>query len=134
MSRRNLRVKIPTDPAEIIQLAKDIKTKHTADGPLSPLPAAEIAELSSLLTTAEPAVANAEQLHRDAETSTQTRNQLLGQDEGQNAETPGTVLYIIRVVRNILQGRYLGQEQHLGDWGFEVDMSPRTPEDEPTPP
>ena len=43
--------------------------------------------------------------------------------------------YYVRAARDVLLGIYKGNEQKLGEWGFEVDYGPRsggTPP--PTPP
>ncbi|MBK5285044.1 MAG: hypothetical protein JJE25_06545 [Bacteroidia bacterium] len=134
MARRNLRVNIPRIPVEMITLARNIVAKHVADGPLSPLPESEVQVLRDLIALAAPLVDRTEQLHRDAETATESRNKLLGTDKNQNEETTGTVLYSIRMMKNILAGRYLGQEHVLGDWGFEIDTSPRPKKPPASPP
>jgi len=54
--------------------------------------------------------------YRDAETATQNRDLALGT----NDPVKGTVLNYVRSVRDILSGIYKGNEQKLGDWGFDV--------------
>ena len=56
-------------------------------------------------------------LYRDAETATENRDIALGA----NNPVKGTVTAYVRSVRDILSGIYKGNEQKLGDWGFEVD-------------
>ena len=60
-------------------------------------------------------------LYRDAETATQNRDFALGGDSPSKV----TVGYYVRAVRDVLLGIYKGNEQKLGDWGFDVDMSAR---------
>jgi hypothetical protein len=49
----------------------------------------------------------------------------MGIRRGQKLNERNSVRFIVSSVRDILMGNYLGQEQTLGDWGFEVNQSPR---------
>jgi hypothetical protein len=115
------RVNIPTNPDELIALALAIGKKHTADGAGSPLAALNMAEMQTKSTTADTQNQSAAQLYRDAEKSTQNRDLALGTAN----PVKGTVLNYVRSVRDVLSGIYKGNEQSLGDWGFEVDQSPQ---------
>lgn len=114
------RIKIPKNPDQLIQLAKAIGTKHTADGATSPLAGLDMADFAAKTATAAAENQSAAALHRDAETATQNRDLALGGDDA----TPGTVTFYVRSIRDILAGLNKGNEQKLGKWGFEVDQSP----------
>jgi len=59
-------------------------------------------------------------LHKDAVTATENRDLALGLSEEQNSETTGTVDFYLRSVIDVLLGKFRGNEQKLGDWGFTV--------------
>ena len=134
MSRRNLRIRIPRNPKKVIELGNAIVAKHTADGPASPLDAADMTAMGVLLAQVRAKDVASEQLHRDAETATSERKTATGTAQGQNSTTPNTMLFYFRKVRSRLTARFLGQEQLLGDWGFEVDTSPQSNGSPPPPP
>jgi hypothetical protein len=113
------RVNIPTNPDEMIALAQAIGKKHTADGANSPLSVLNMTEMDAQTTAADTQNKSAGQLYRDAEKATQNRDLALGI----NNPVKGTALNYVRSVRDILSGIYKGNEQALGDWGFEVDQS-----------
>ena len=113
------RVTIPSNPDELIALAKGILTKHTADGPASPLSALNMADMTAKTGSADTQNQAATKLYRDAETATQNRDNALGT----GAPGPGTVTAYVRSVRDILSGIYKGNEQKLGDWSFDVSAS-----------
>jgi hypothetical protein len=113
------RVKIPKNKAIAITLVKAVLAKHQADGAASPLSSLNIADMTVKATTADTQNQLSEKLYRDAETATQNSDNALGSDY----TTPGTVNYYLAAARDILLGIYKGNEQKLGDWGFEVDQS-----------
>jgi hypothetical protein len=113
------RINIPSNPDDLIKLAQSIVAKHTADGAGSPLAALNMADMGTKTTTADTQNQSATQLYRDAEKATQNRDLALGTDN----PVKGTVLNYARSVRDILSGIYKGNEQQLGDWGFDVDQS-----------
>lgn len=115
------RINIPRSPDELIALAKSIGTKHAADGAGSPLSVLDMADMSAKTTTADTENGKAIKLRRDAETATQNRDNALGSENA----IKGTLNYYVRSARDMLQGLYKGNEQKLGDWGFEVDSSAR---------
>ena len=120
------RIIIPKNKAAAIKLAQAILAKHQADGAASPLAALNIADMTGKTTTADTQNQLAAKLYRDAETATQNCDLALGADY----TTPGRVNYYLAAARDILGGIYKGNEQKLGDWGFEVDQStvPATPQ------
>ena len=89
-------------------------------------PAARLAGIDMADMSAKVAVAEAENkkrldLRRDAEKATEKRDLALGT----GGAIKGTVEYYIKASRDILLGVHKGNEQTLGDWGFEVDTSAR---------
>ena len=113
------RVNIPSNPDELIALAKGILAKHTADGASSPLSALNMADMTAKTGSADTQNQAATKLYRDAETATQNRDLALGTGN----VTPGTVTAYVRSVRDILSGIHKGNEQKLGDWSFDVNAS-----------
>ena len=113
------RVKIPKNKALAIALAQAVLAKHKADGAASPLSTLNIADMTDKTGTADTQNQLSQKLYRDAETATQNSDIALGLDY----TTPGTVNYYLAATRDLLLGIYKGNEQKLGDWGFEVDQS-----------
>ncbi|HLG36209.1 MAG TPA: hypothetical protein VI757_15125 [Bacteroidia bacterium] len=126
-----MRIEIPRKAKKLMKLGKDIAAKHLVDGPASPLDNADVTAMDALLSTATTADDQSEQLHRDAETATEGRDNALGIGAGQNIATIGTIINYVRKFRNRLTGKFLGEEHRLGDWGYTVDTSPPPP---PPPP
>lgn len=114
------RVKIPKNKDAAIKLAKAILAKHQADGAASPLAALNIQDMTAKTGTADTQNQLSAKLYRDAETATQNCDNAMGADY----TTPGTVNCYLTAARDILAGINKGNEQKLGDWGFEVDQSP----------
>jgi len=113
------RVILPKNKAVAIALAQSILKKHQTDGPDSPLTPLNIADMTTKTGTADTQEKLSEQLYRDAETATQNCDIAMGSDY----TTPGTVNYYLAASRDLLLGIYKGNEQKLGDWGFDVDQS-----------
>jgi hypothetical protein len=113
------RVIIPKNPDDLIALAKSIGAKHTADSAGSPLASLNMADFTGKTANADAQNELSAKLYRDAETATQNRDLALGE----NRRAQGTVNYYVAAVRDVLLGLYKGNEQKLGDWGFEVDQS-----------
>lgn len=123
MARKNVRVVIPSNAEELIHLGESIQAKHVADGANSPLNGLSMADFETKLNEAKAKHNLQRQLHRDAEMATEERDGLLGKRKDQSMSTDGTVLNIIARVRDILLGQHKGQEQQLGQWGFDVNQS-----------
>ena len=113
------RIKIPKNKDAAIKLAQAILKKHLADGAASPLTPLNIADMTAKAGTADTQNQLAAKLYRDAETATQNCDLAVGVD----FTSPGTVNYYNASARDLLAGIYKGNEQKLGDWGFEVDQS-----------
>jgi hypothetical protein len=82
-----------------------------------------MAAFGTLVATARTKTDEVETLRRDSETATEDRDGLLGHKKDQTSTTPGTVLNFVSRARDILQGNFRGNEQHLGDFGFTVNHS-----------
>jgi hypothetical protein len=123
MSRKNVRVVIPRNADELIELSESIVAKHNEDPVNSPLAGLDMAAFEALVTAAVAKSAEVKQLRMDAETATEDRDTLLGHRKDQNTNTPGTIVNFVVRCRDTLFGIYKGQEQHLGDFGFEVNQS-----------
>ena len=123
MSRKNVRVVIPRNADELIQLGESIVAKHNEDPVNSPLAGLDMAAFETAVVAAEAKSEEVKQLRRDAETATEDRDTLLGHRKDQNTNTSGTVLNFVVSSRDILLGAFKGNEQHLGDFGFDVNQS-----------
>lgn len=124
------RINVPKNTDQLIQLAKDIVARHTTDGAASPLGGLDMADMNTKTNTADTENKKAGQSRRDAEKATQNRDIALG--SGAGGAVKGTVEYYVKSVRDVLLGLNKGNEQRLGDWGFDVDTSARS--SGPTPP
>ena len=114
------RIKIPKNKDAAIKLAQNILKKHLADGAASPLTVLNITDMTAKTGTADTQNQLSAKLARDSETATENCDLALGTD----FTTPGTVNCYNVSARDLLLGIYKGNEQKLGDWGFEVDQSP----------
>ena len=117
------RVVIPTNADIIATLGQNILQKHTADGASSILNDLDMADFVEKANQVRHWQEEALRLRRDSEVPTEERNRLLGTGKGQTSKTKGTVLYLISSVRDVLLGLHRGEEQQLGQWGFEVNKS-----------
>ncbi|MCF8278080.1 MAG: carboxypeptidase-like regulatory domain-containing protein [Flavobacteriales bacterium] len=126
MARKNVKVVIPTNADDLIQLAQDIIAKHTADGAASPLNGLDMTAFETRVSNAAAKNALQKQLRRDAEMATEDRDGLLGKRKDQNVNTDGTVVNVSARVRDILLGTLKGNEQQLGQWGYQVNQSSKS--------
>jgi len=113
------RVIIPNNPDKLIELAKSISAKHTADAASSPLGNLNMTDMATKLATADTQNQASGKAYRDAELATQNRDIALGADRS----TQGTVNYYVTAARDVLLALYKGNEQKLGEWGFTVDQN-----------
>jgi len=119
----NTSVFIPTQAPEMIALAKLILAKHTLDGAGSVLNVLSMADFSAKYILADAQHTLATKLNRDKETAVRDRDTILGIAVGQKITTAGTVRFYVASVRDVLLGVKKGSEQHLGDWGFDVQFN-----------
>ena len=121
MARKTVRVDVPNGkPEELSKLAGKIVTKHTDDGQTSPLDNGKMAKLASAVTLADEKNASANKLDAQAQTERQLRDRALGIDKGQTYDTPDTVLNLVSNARDRLLNVYEGNEEKLGEYGFNV--------------
>jgi hypothetical protein len=117
---RKMRINIPTNPDQLIQLAQAIRDKHAALGAASPLNGIEdIADFSRQVDAADGANKDAKDFAQKSEQATETRDNALGPD----TTTPGGVRFFVTASRDVLAALNKGNEHKLGDWGFVVDAS-----------
>jgi hypothetical protein len=122
MAKQNYRIDIPTNADDLIALAKRILAKDTALADASPVKG--VKDWSKFQTTTATADTNnntSNDLYRQAEEATQNRDLALGHT-GQMK--PSTVRYFVAAARDVLLGVNKGNEQALGEWGFDVSYSP----------
>ena len=121
MARKTVRVAIPSGrPDAMIVLAKKICSQHAAEGDKSPLDAAKLAVLQQVATQAEESHNTAKAHDAQAQSARQARDQSLGVGDGQTAYSPNTALNIITYVRDQLLLSLEGDEEQLGNYGFDV--------------
>jgi hypothetical protein len=116
MARKTVRVKVPTDPSELIALAGKIEAHSVDLGTASPLTDLEDAESYG------PAVARAAEqdglrdgFAQKAETATGERNKDLP-----------AIIEGVRARRDLLLGLYRSNPKKLTEYGFAVDDTPQS--------
>lgn len=117
MKSFTVRVVIPTNIGELLKLATRIYNKHLADGKSSLLHSLSDYQWNEVGPNLELAAAKheeAEELTRRAEIAYRERDRLMG-------DVPG----LIRATRDLLKGVFSKSPKKLGEWGFEVNDSPR---------
>lgn len=117
MSKKSYRIVIPNNVREYRLLIKKIDEKNDALGATSPLANKTIAIKQSLvdMTRARNAEEESDELRKQAEKLTEERN-ILWKD---------TVLPQERGWRSILEGEFIDKIREMGDFGYEVNSSPR---------
>jgi len=91
-----MRINIPSNPGDLIVLAKAINAKHIALGAASPLNGIDgIAGFGAQVTAADTNNQQADLLYKQAETATEARDNALGPD----TTTPGSTPQIARSSR-----------------------------------
>lgn len=130
MARKTVRVDIPmSKPDDLIVLGKAICSQHSAQGDKSPLDAGKMTALLALMANADATNSNAKSLDAQAQTARQSRDQSLGIADGQTAYSPNTALNIITYARDQLLVSLEGDEESLGNYGFNVVVgSAKTPQ------
>jgi hypothetical protein len=131
MSNGFVSVNIPRRAVDLLALGNQIYSKHQTDGAASPLNEFDMVQFGTLLSNANAFELEAKQLTRNKETNYQLRNNALGFGNGKRDSRSKTLLYYVTAVRNVLLGIHKSREKHLGQWGFEVDDSPRRRKAEP---
>jgi hypothetical protein len=119
MPRTTPRIEIPKNPEECIKLAGKVVAKHIADGVGSPLTGIGMADMAGKQAIADQQNTLSVSLYSQAGKATENRDNALGTD----TSTQATVRFYLSAVRDILLGKYRGNESALGDWGFNVVTS-----------
>jgi len=103
------RVKIPTNPAQLVTLAKRVRDKHTVDGAASTLNVLNWQEANPIIDEAILLQENTERLKRELMESYQKRDHKLE-----------SVARFLRNSRDVLTGVNDKEMKTLGQWGYEV--------------
>lgn len=119
MANPKIRIKIPIKPVEIIALAKRVDVKHLADGTSSPL---NIMQTNSWGTVG-PIATECMNIHLEAEEYSRKAEELYDKRDTMLKQIDDAV----KASRDLLIGLYRNEPKKLGEWGFEVDDSPRQP-------
>jgi hypothetical protein len=124
MAKQTFSVDVPTNPDDLIALAFKLLAKDTALGANSPFKNIKNwSAFTALNGTADTSNTASNTLYQQAEEATQTRDNALGQT-GQLKEN--TVRWFVTSARDVLLGLNKGQEQQLGEFGFNVTYGPAT--------
>jgi hypothetical protein len=117
MAKTNVRIPIPTNPADLLDLAESINSVHVADGDQSPLKALKVHSWE----TNGPEVQTAKTFHKQAEDykaqselSYRKRDLILPE-----------LNESVKASRDLLLGIYRDNPKELTRWGFEVIDTPK---------
>lgn len=119
MKTYSIRIVIPTNVGELLKLAGLIFNKHTVDGKASPLNALSDYtwdELGPKIAEALTKHNEAEEFTRRAEQSYRDRDRIIGDLDG-----------LVKASRDLLKAAFKKTPKKLGEWGFEVNDTPRVP-------
>lgn len=107
------RIDLPTNPVELIELAKKVKDKHLLDGTNSPLNVisteVDWSALDGSLDKCKALGEKAQELSRQVEQLYEERDLLLR-----------PVNEAVKKSRNLLKNAYPSNPKKLGEWGFQV--------------
>lgn len=117
MATNNVRITIPTNPADKLTLGESIYEKHLADGDASPLKSI----ISHSWATNGPEVIKGLELHKQAE-DFKTKSELAYRKRDLILNE---VEESIKASRDLLMGIYRDNPKELSQWGFNVTDSPR---------
>lgn len=125
MPRRTIRVDVPTsNPDDLVALDENILAQHdrleAAKAGSSPLKAADVAQLRSVVTQAKPARKAAKEHEQQAQVLYEQAARQLGLCKDQNTLTPGTALTLTTKFRDQILADNRGTENALEAWGFTV--------------
>lgn len=112
------RIKIPREPESLLTLAADVYAKDQADGQSSPLNALVANKWSDIGST----IPQAQAAHREAE----RLRRLMEQEYAKRDLLLEPIQQTVRNSANLLKSIFANDPQKLGEWGFEVDSSPKS--------
>lgn len=133
MSSNKFRVVIPKNADEFLILIDNIIEKEEAIAPGGVLTPAELQKLKEKRETAFKANKEKKEFEKRAEERTRDRDNAFGRAEGQGVDTPDTCEFFVTQLRDLVLAKNKTNPKVLGEWGFEVDDSPKAG-DEPVPP
>ena len=108
------RIDLPTDPTDIITLAKAVHDKHVALGAATPLGNIKWDALAPKITQAETFDKEADRLRTQSEQARQKRDNFVPE-----------LTALVRNARKILTGTYADELRTLEDFGYNVDDTPK---------
>ncbi len=111
------RVNIPTNPSQLTDLCVAVQEEHTRQAAASPLSILKWDDVSPVITEAEELDNKISSLSRELEKLTQ-RHRL-------RIEKPDGLADFARKSRDILSGVYRNEMKKLGDFGFDVNDTPK---------
>lgn len=115
-----MRIVIPSNVDDLINLANNIVKKEDALKEKSNLSVDELADLRKQITAAMDANTRQKELTKQAKELTLTRDNALGTAKKASVNRPGTVKFFITGLRDVLLGKNKTNPKALGDWGFNV--------------
>ena len=117
MPNPKIRINIPKNPAEKIALAQKVNGKHVADGNTSPLKLMQ----GNSWDTVGPVADECYHVHGQAEEMSRKAEELYRQRDAMLLKIDDA----LKSSRDLLMGVYRSEPKKLGEWGFEVDDTPR---------
>ena len=117
MANNNVRISIPTNPADRLTLAEKIYEKHQADGRTSPL----IAITSHSWDSNGPRISTGLGYHKEAEELKAKSDLNYRKRDLEVTEVDES----IKATRDLLLGIYRDNPKELSQWGFSVSDTPR---------
>ncbi|MES2620800.1 MAG: hypothetical protein V4615_08105 [Bacteroidota bacterium] len=124
-ARKNIRIDIPDDkPENLLELGEDIAERHTTLGLASPLiDNVDMAVFEPMVTDARALVDNWDTLKGESQSIHNQAMVKMGYAAGQNSQTPNTMYFDFMSIRDRLLQNYMGTEEMLSEWGFNVVIS-----------
>lgn len=126
MSRKTVKVTVPVSkPDEFGKLLKNIIAQHAEEGSKSPLKShrsVNMTTFKSLSVKAEDLRSKAEQLRHRSEKLMEQSRSIYGFGKGQTISTPYTLYNMVDDIKDTLLLAYKGNEEGLGEWGFDVSV------------
>ena len=123
MARKTIKIELPVgSPDEMISLAEDIAAHHSELGAEAKLDSTEVTELKANATLAKAKRKKSAELKAQAATLDDEAAALIGIAPGQDAQTEGTILYRVVGFRDELLTEHRGNEQALGEYGFDISI------------
>lgn len=124
MPRKTVKVDVPREPTDLVNLLLGITKQNKKLGPDSP-----IGEKLVNMAEFEERAKRVDILHneivkqqRELQQKLAERDGLLGIAKGQNARTEGTLLFETLKIRDSLLAFYRAKEENIKAWGYRVSL------------